>query len=285
MSKLILDENFSDIEASVELNESTGSKKYRIKGLFSTPDEKNRNGRIYSKKLWEGALSEWKARSKEDPKFTLMEAEHPNYVAPNIWKAVAKITKLDFKSDGRIYGEAEILDTGTEKVNQIKALIDAGIKIGVSSRGVGSMKGNIVEKYQLQTYDIVANPSNFGAELEGFNESFISEKNYIMNESNEWICDENGCSIDPESTCHQKATVLIEALKEFTKEPVQMSENEKTVRELMAKDVNERKKPQTQYEIEKEIDKLEKAAESGDEKDIKALKDYKDYVKNTGRTE
>ena len=166
-----------DIDAKPEfiieetLDESTGktSKKYKIKGVFSTIGEKNRNGRIYPRELWETEVSKYQSNFESGSINTLMEWEHPARTNVDPMEAVAKITKLKIK-DKYVMGEAVLLDNA--KANQLKSLIDNGVNISVSSRGVGSVKNGVVENFKLVTYDVVAAPSDYNATMNGIVESF-----------------------------------------------------------------------------------------------------------------
>ncbi len=79
-----------------EINESTGltSKKYKIKGVFSTMGEKNRNGRIYPRTLWETEVQNYQSNFDSGSINTLMEYEHPARSTVDPMEAVAKITNL-----------------------------------------------------------------------------------------------------------------------------------------------------------------------------------------------
>lgn len=160
-------------EFSVEevINEATGttSKKYKISGVFSTIGEKNRNGRIYPRELWEGEVQKYQTNFDTGSINTLMEWEHPARTNVDPMEAVAKIVKLNIK-DKFVMGEAVLLDN--PKANQLKSLIDNGVKISVSSRGVGSVKNGIVENFKLVTYDVVAAPSDYNATMNGLVESY-----------------------------------------------------------------------------------------------------------------
>ena len=166
-----------DIDAQPEflveevVNEATGStsKKYKIQGVFSTIGEKNRNGRIYPRGLWESEVMKYQSNFDSGSINTLMEWEHPARTTVDPMEAVAKITKLSIK-DKFVMGEAVLLDN--PKANQLKSLIDNGVKISVSSRGVGSVKNGVVENFKLVTYDIVAAPSDYNATMNGLVESF-----------------------------------------------------------------------------------------------------------------
>jgi hypothetical protein len=164
-----------------DLNEATGTstKSYYISGVFSTIGEKNKNGRIYPFNIWETEVSSYQRHIQDNSVNTLMEWEHPDrsYVDP--MAAIAKITSLKVENN-KVIGRAKLLNN--DKANQLKTLIDEGIKIGVSSRGVGSVnKQGIVEQFKLVTYDVVANPSDYGAYTSGLTESLIVENGVIMN--------------------------------------------------------------------------------------------------------
>lgn len=153
------------------MNESTGatSKKYKIRGIFSTIGETNRNGRIYPKALWEAEVQKYQDNFNSGSINLLMEYEHPARSTVDPMEAVAKMTVLNIK-DRYVMGEAVLLDN--PKANQLKSLIDNGIKIAVSSRGVGSVKNGVVENFKLITYDIVAAPSDYNATMNGLVESY-----------------------------------------------------------------------------------------------------------------
>jgi len=286
---LIEDAQTMNTEIVEEMNESTGAteKNYYIHGTFSTPDQKNRNGRVYSTKLWESAIAGWEKKVQADPKFRLGEWEHPSRVDPDPMKAVMKITSLKLEG-GVVKGRAKILNDGSEVTNKIKALIDEGMKIGVSSRGTGRMKGQIVEEFNLSCYDCVASPSDYNAMLSGITESV--EKTVKMNEStNKWECTDGKCSLPTQgmSDCQTKAKDLLESLKAFTEETAVL-----TMSEVIAKGLMEKKDPMDGVEIDKEEMNLKKAIDVAKENGMayaevrkreKALKQFQDYIQKTGR--
>ena len=157
------------IEESIDESTGKASKKYKIKGIFSTIGERNRNGRIYPRELWESEVSKYQENFSTGSINTLMEWEHPARTQVDPMEAVAKITSLNIK-DKYVMGEAVLLDN--PKANQIKSLIDNGVQISVSSRGVGSVKNGVVENFKLVTYDVVATPSDYNATMNGLVESY-----------------------------------------------------------------------------------------------------------------
>lgn len=155
-----------------EINEATGKKEknYYIEGVFSTPGQKNRNGRIYPLSLWEKEVTKYQEEIKNNTMNTLGEWEHPPRTQVDPLQAVIKIVEVKI-DNGLVMGKAKILNNNSEKTNQLKALIDEGMKIGVSSRGVGSVKGDIVENFSLTTWDCVSQPSDYNCNLVGLRES------------------------------------------------------------------------------------------------------------------
>lgn len=159
-------------------------KKYKIKGIFSSPGKLNKNGRIYPMNIWEAEVEKYQDVIKSGHPNALMELEHPPRSNVDMMEAVAKMEKL-WIENGFVMGEAVLLDN--PKANQLKTLIDNGIKMSVSSRGLGSIKGGLVESFKLITFDIIANlgQSDYNAEMYGIREGVLQDKEFIMTESGE----------------------------------------------------------------------------------------------------
>jgi hypothetical protein len=192
MSNLIFEVDNTDlsVDVSESINESTGKKEktYRLKGIFSTIGEKNRNGRTYPRPIWESEVEKYQGYIKSGSINTLMEYEHPARSEVDPMKAVAKINRLWIEGK-YVMGEAVLLDN--EQSNQLKSLIDNGVKISVSSRGVGSVGNDgIVESFTLITYDIVPNPSDFNATMNGVCESYRLNEGILQGKS--FSTDANG---------------------------------------------------------------------------------------------
>jgi len=147
------------------INEGTeGNTRLRLRGKFQQCDEQNNNGRIYPRKILE---SQVKAIQEKISDRSLVGAlDHPANDAIHLSQASHLITGLNVDKDGSVIGECEILSTPNGKI--VEALINDGVKIGISSRGVGSVtegiKGKIVnEDFKLITFDLVSDPSTRGA--------------------------------------------------------------------------------------------------------------------------
>tara|TARA_Y100000590_G_C15542056_1_gene947377 strand:- start:151 stop:804 length:654 start_codon:yes stop_codon:yes gene_type:complete len=164
-------QDYSVSPVIVEANEK-GGKDYFIEGIFMQSEIKNRNGRIYPKEVIQKEVKRYnKEFIKEDRAFG--ELGHPEGPTINLDKVSHMITKLE--EDGNNYvGRAKILSTPNGQI--VKNLIDDGAKLGVSSRGLGSLesKGNaqyVKDDFQLATAaDIVADPSAPEAFVEGIME-------------------------------------------------------------------------------------------------------------------
>lgn len=177
-----------------EMNEASGSteRNYYISGIFSTPEAKNRNGRVYSRAIWEREVEKYHKEITERSVNTLGEWQHPPRSTVDPLKAVLRITELKINEDGNVWGRAKILNDNTEQTNKLKGLIKEGIKIGVSSRGVGKVSATgIVEDFKLITYDAVDMPSDYNAMLDGVVEG-VQFLNGIAVDK-EYRIDENGC--------------------------------------------------------------------------------------------
>jgi hypothetical protein len=206
--KLIYETAEDKVITEEVINESTGSKKYYIKGIFSSPGVKNKNGRVYPKSIWEHEVDKYQDVLKSGSSNSLLELNHPPRQDVDMMEAVAKMTKLYWK-DNFVMGEAVLLDN--EKANQLKTLIDNGIKMSVSSRGVGSVKNGLVEKFNLITFDIIPNQqqSDLNASMMGIVEGILEDKEFEVSEegliTEVKMCTKDECTLF-EKTDVQEAT-------------------------------------------------------------------------------
>ena len=175
--KLISEHIEQDTDYLIE--EKDGKKEYKIKGIFMQADIKNRNGRVYPMEI---LSKEVKRYNKEyiSEKRAFGELGHPDGPTVNLERASHMITAL--YPDGKNFiGEAKILSTPMGEI--VKNLMDEGAKLGVSSRGMGSLDSkngaNYVRNdfYLATAADIVADPSAPNAFVEGIMEG----KEWIWN--------------------------------------------------------------------------------------------------------
>jgi hypothetical protein len=134
-----------------------------VEGILATVEVKNGNGRYYSKELWERELEKYNVLVKE--RRACGELDHPDSQVINLKNVSHNISKLWWDGDN-VMGSIELLPTPSGNI--LKALIEAGIKVGVSSRGMGSLKqvGEVLEvqdDFDLLCWDFVSTPSNPGS--------------------------------------------------------------------------------------------------------------------------
>ena len=163
----LIREEITDIEFVTE--ETNNKKNYFIKGVFMQADLKNRNGRVYPMETLNKEVSRYTKKFINE-KRAFGELGHPDGPTVNLERVSHMITKL--YPDGKNFmGEAKI--TKTPYGNIVKSLIDEGAKLGVSSRGMGSLENrsgaNYVKSdfYLATAADIVAAPSAPDAFVQG----------------------------------------------------------------------------------------------------------------------
>ena len=169
--KLMSESTLQDVEYITEQNED-GKKNYKIKGIFMQADIKNKNGRVYPMEILQ---KEVKRYNKEfiNEKRAYGDLGHPEGPTVNLERASHMITAL--YPDGKNFvGEAKVLSTPMGNI--VKSLMDEGAKLGVSSRGMGSLEqkngANYVRDdfYLATAADIVSDPSAPSAFVEGIME-------------------------------------------------------------------------------------------------------------------
>ena len=176
--KLITELN-EDIKYIKE-NVGNGEKHYFIEGIFMQADQKNKNGRVYPKNILNKEASRYIEEYVNKGR-AMGELNHPTGPTVNLDR-VSHIVK-ELHEDGKnFYGKAKVLNTPTGMI--VKNLIDEGAQLGVSTRGMGSLRPKngyqeVQEDFMLAAIDIVADPSAPNAFVNG-----------IM-EGKEWIL-ENG---------------------------------------------------------------------------------------------
>lgn len=158
----LIKEHTETVNYLIEEDKETGQKNYNLEGVFLQADIKNRNGRIYPVDILD---KEVKRYVKENVKKNRAYGElgHPDSPTINLDR-VSHMIK-DLKLEGKNFvGKAKIMDTPYGKI--VKSLIDEGASLGVSSRGMGSLKttkdgsSEVQKDFMLATAaDIVADPS------------------------------------------------------------------------------------------------------------------------------
>merc|ERR1711998_315173 len=124
------------IDAEYIVEEKGGKKDYKIRGIFLQSEIKNRNGRVYPKETLAKEVSRYN-REFVEQKRAFGELGHPDGPTVNLERVSHMITNL-YPDGNNFIGEAKIMDTPYGKI--VKNLIDEGAKLGVSSRGMGSLQ-------------------------------------------------------------------------------------------------------------------------------------------------
>tara|TARA_Y100001937_G_scaffold117607_1_gene171062 strand:+ start:229 stop:885 length:657 start_codon:yes stop_codon:yes gene_type:complete len=165
--KLIAEFTNNNLEVLTERNDN-GEKTYAIEGIFMQADQKNRNGRIYPKDVMVKAVNKYDDEQVSKDR-AVGELNHPEGPTVNLDKVSHKIESLNWQGND-VMGKATILETPMGKI--VKGLLDGGVNLGVSTRGMGSLKnGNdamiVQPDFMLNAVDIVQDPSAPSAFVNG----------------------------------------------------------------------------------------------------------------------
>jgi len=168
--KLITEYIQEDLSYFTEASKS-GEKNTFIEGIFMQTEAKNRNGRMYPKKIMEGAVNKY-VKEQVSKGRAVGELNHPNGPTINLDKVSHRITDLRFEGND-VVGKALVLNTPMGKI--VKGLIEGGVQLGVSSRGMGSIENKnsmsvVKDDFHPATIDIVQDPSAHNAFVNGIME-------------------------------------------------------------------------------------------------------------------
>jgi hypothetical protein len=169
--KLITEHLESELDFLVEKDEK-GNKSAYIEGVFMQAERKNRNNRIYPKAVLETACDKY-VREQINKGRAVGELNHPDGPAINLDKVSHRITELKWDGDN-VVGKALILNTPMGNI--VKGLMEGGCKLGVSSRGMGTVESKnsktyVKSDFMLATVDIVQDPSAPEAFVNGIMEN------------------------------------------------------------------------------------------------------------------
>lgn len=168
--KLIAEYVDQNLEVLTEAN-AKGGKDYFIEGIFAQAESKNRNGRIYPKPIMEFAVNKY-VTEQVKTKRAVGELNHPEGPTVNLDKVSHLIESLDWANND-VVGKARILNTPMGKI--VEGLLEGGVKLGVSTRGMGTLENRngvmyVKDDFMLSTIDIVQDPSAPGAFVNGIME-------------------------------------------------------------------------------------------------------------------
>jgi hypothetical protein len=156
-----------------------------VQGVLQRSGAKNQNGRVYPKDILAREVENYKKVQIAERR-ALGELDHPESSVVNLQNVSHNVQDVWWKGDD-VVGKVEIL--GTPSGNILKELLKAGIKLGISSRGLGSVKSigentvAVEDDFELICWDFVSNPSTHGAFMAPVNEG-------VNNQASEWdVCD------------------------------------------------------------------------------------------------
>jgi len=169
----LIAEVIEECNVATTLDEETGKKSYFIEGIFMQGDIKNRNGRVYPSAVLEKEMNRYQ-KDFINTKRALGELGHPDGPTINGDRVSHLITEM--KKDGSNFvGKAKVLGTPMGEI--VKTLMDEDVKIGVSTRGLGSVKPTkdgimeVQDDFHLATVDIVTDPSGPNCFVNGIMEN------------------------------------------------------------------------------------------------------------------
>ena len=173
--KLIVDYLPFDINKT-KINESIKENDGRlvVKGVLQRAEAENQNGRIYPRNILMREAEKYTDNFIEQNR-ALGELDHPDSSVVNLNNASHNVTEMHWDGDD-LMGTVEVLSTPSGNI--LKELFKSGIKLGISSRGLGSVKETagedtveVQDDFELIAFDFVSNPSTHGAFLYPMNES------------------------------------------------------------------------------------------------------------------
>ena len=137
-----------------------GSRKYMIEGVFAQAEKQNRNGRVYPRAVLEVATDKYSNEQVATGR-AVGELGHPDSPTINLDRVSHKITELRWDGNN-VIGRAQILETPMGQI--VKGLMDGEVRLGVSTRGMGSIKNSggktvVSDDFMLSTVDVVQDPS------------------------------------------------------------------------------------------------------------------------------
>jgi hypothetical protein len=148
-----------------------------LTGKLQEAETQNGNGRVYPRKVLEREVKNYK-KIVED-KRALGELDHPEESVINLRNASHMITEIWMnEGSNEVMGKMQVLETPSGKI--LRSLVDSGVSIGISSRGLGSVKENagktiVEDDFQLICFDIVSEPSTPGAFMMQENKNRLNE--------------------------------------------------------------------------------------------------------------
>jgi hypothetical protein len=187
MKQILIETNIFKPTVSINEGKTSSDGNLLVQGILSTAEKQNGNGREYPMEILEREINKYMEVVKENR--ALGELDHPDSQVVNLKNVSHKINDMKFVGK-KVMGTIEILPTPSGNI--LKALFASNVPVGISSRGMGSLKqvGEVMEvqdDFELLCYDFVSTPSNPGSYMSPLNES-LTESN-IYNKTNSIITD------------------------------------------------------------------------------------------------
>jgi hypothetical protein len=170
-----------------------------VEGILATAEVKNGNGRYYPRELWDREIDKYSQIIKENR--ATGELDHPESSIISL-KNVSHIIREMWWDGDKVMGKIEILPTVSGNI--LKALIDNNVTVGVSSRGMGSLKQigetlEVQDDFELLCWDFVSTPSNPGSYMhlvkEGLEPAKTDKYNKVNSILTEILCAQGSCPI------------------------------------------------------------------------------------------
>tara|TARA_B110000285_G_scaffold98516_1_gene112363 strand:- start:943 stop:1551 length:609 start_codon:yes stop_codon:yes gene_type:complete len=198
--KLLIETHTVKLSSSVlteSVNKENGN--LLVEGILATAEVKNGNGRYYSRELWEREMGRYSQIVKE--RRAMGELDHPESQVINLKNVSHLISEYWWDGDN-VMGKIEVLPTPSGNI--LKELIKAGVTVGVSSRGMGSLEENregvmeVQDDFELLCWDFVSTPSNPGSYMTTLNEGkniVTYDYTNINKVIHEILCSKGSCPI------------------------------------------------------------------------------------------
>jgi hypothetical protein len=190
--------NVSPVQLTEGLKAPSGNP--MVVGILATAEVKNGNGRYYPKELWEREINKYMDVVKDNR--ATGELDHPDSTIISL-KNVSHVIRQCWWEGDKVMGKIEILPTTSGNI--LKALIDNGVQVGVSSRGMGSLKEihegtlEVQDDFELLCWDFVSTPSNPGSYMqlvkEGKENNIINPYAKVNTLLTEILCANGSCPI------------------------------------------------------------------------------------------
>jgi hypothetical protein len=178
MKQLLIDVSLFEITPQMLKESHDKSGRFIVSGVLQRANAKNQNGRVYPKEILERELEKYKGREIRENR-AYGELDHPESSVVEL-KNTSHIIRDVWWNGDDVVGQVEILNTPAGKI--LQELVKAGCTVGISSRGMGSVKqikedGTVAVEndFELICWDFVSNPSTQGAFLRPTNEGVIKE--------------------------------------------------------------------------------------------------------------